>query len=190
VDGGTAARSRDRGGDRIPSLRASRLRLAVAAVAVLLAGALGGLPLLGAGDAVPVLLLFGGLALAAVLVSLLWRPAPGFVLAPLAAAFLARELDGHVAAAATVAYAAGLLALCELLAWADTLRSPARFDPAYATRRAANLLAATGAGAATAGLTLAAGSVESPNAFVAGVAGAAAVVGLVAVVWRLGRGTA
>jgi hypothetical protein len=155
---------------------------------LLLGGALAGLPLLGADEAVPALIVFASLSLAAVVVSLLWRPLLGFVLVGFALVFLARELHGHVGAGATVAFAAGLLALSELIAWAHALRSRALVEPSYAVRRAASLAVATAVGGAAAGLTVAAASISSPNTLVAGVAGAAAVVALAALVLRLGRG--
>jgi hypothetical protein len=80
--------------------------------------------------------------------------------------------------------------LCELVAWAGTLRSTALLERGFVVRRAAHVAALALLGAAAAGVTLAAGSITSPNAFAAGIAGAAAVAGLVALVWSLGRRTA
>jgi hypothetical protein len=134
-----------------------------------------------------VLLVAAVVALVAVVVSLVWTPLPGVVLAALAVEFAMRELDAHVLGWHTVLYAAGLLLLCELIAWADTLRSRALVAPDVVGRRAGNMLLGVLAGGGAAGLAVAAGSIESPNAFVAGVAGAAAVAALVGVVWSLGR---
>jgi hypothetical protein len=189
VDRRAAARPGDRGGDRIPTFRASRLRVGLAAAALLLGGALAGTPLLGAGRSAPALAALAGVALAALAASLLWRPLPWLVLASLAAELAVCEVERGVPGGLAVAYGAGLLLLCELLAWADTLRSPALVAPGLAVRRAANVLAATAVGAGAAALALAAGTVDAPNAFAAGVAGALAVAGLVAVVWSLGRRT-
>jgi hypothetical protein len=126
-------------------------------------------------------------ALAALAASLLWRPLLLLVLTALAGELVVRDIAAHVPAGAAVGYGAGLLLLCELVEWAETLRSAALVAPAVAARRAANLFLATAVGAAAAALTVGAGDLSSPNAFVAGVAGAAAVAGLVAVVWSLGR---
>jgi hypothetical protein len=188
VDRRRAARTGDRGGDRIPALRASRLRLGLAAAALLLGGALAGTPLLGAaGSATPALAALAGVSLVALLASLLWRPLPWLVLAGLGAELAVREVESGVPGGLAVAYGAALLLVCELVAWADALRSPALVSPGLAVRRAANVVAATAAGAGAAALVLAAGGVDAPNAFAAGVAGALAVAGLVAVVWSLGR---
>jgi hypothetical protein len=154
---------------------------------LLLGGTLAGTPLLGAGESAPALTVLAGVALAALAASLLWRPLPWLVLATLGAELAVREVERGVPGALAVAYAAGLLLLCELVAWADTLRSRALVAPGLAARRAANLLAATAAGTGGAALVLVAGSADAPNAFAAGVAGALAVAGLLAVVWSLGR---
>jgi hypothetical protein len=134
-----------------------------------------------------VLLLAAAVALVALGVSLVWTPLPAVLLAGFAVELVLRELDAHVLGWHTVAYAVGLLLLCELIAWADTLRSRALAAPAVVRGRAASLLFAVVAGGVAAGLAVGAGSVESPNAFVAGVAGAAAVAAIVGVVRSLGQ---
>jgi hypothetical protein len=119
--------------------------------------------------------------------SLAWTPLPGLVLPVLAAELLLRELDGGVAPALVVAYAAGLLLLTELVAWADALRPPALVAPGVVARRTGSLAGATLAGAAAAAAVLGAATPAAPNAFAAGVAGAVAVAALVALLLRLGR---
>jgi hypothetical protein len=145
------------------------------------------MPLLGAGRSEPALASLAGVAVLALLASLLWRPLPWLVLAALAAELAVREVESGVAGGLALAYGTGLLLLCELVAWADTLRAPTLVAPPLAVRRAANLLVATAVAAGAAALVLAAGKVDAPNAFAAGVTGALAVAGLVAVVWSLGR---
>jgi hypothetical protein len=126
------------------------------------------------------------LSLVALFLALVWPGLLGLVLAGLAAELAVRDLTHSVAAEAVVAYAAGLLLLCELVAWAGTLRG-GRVELAVLWRRSARLAAVALLGAVAACVTLAAGSVPSPNAFVAGVAAAAAVVGLSALVLLIGR---
>jgi hypothetical protein len=123
-----------------------------------------------------------------VVLSLLWTPLTGLVLVLLAAEFVVRELDAHVNAPHTAAFAAGLLLLAELIAWADSLRGSARVAPGVVARRAGNLGAVVLVGAGAAALTVEASRIDSPNKFVAGVAGAAAVAAVLVVVWSLGRG--
>ena len=131
--------------------------------------------------------MLGAASLVALLASVVLTPLPGLVLIGLGSEIAVRALDNGLSPAAAVLYAAGLLLLCELVAWADALRGPARVARRAVTSRLAHLLAATLAGAGAAALTVAAGGVRSPNAFVAGVAGAAAVAAIATLVWSLGR---
>ena len=130
------------------------------------------------------------MTIVALVLSLVWMPLPGIVLAGLGVEFVMRELDAHVPATHTVAFAGGLLLVCELMAWSDALRSRALIAPVVVRRRLGNVAGAIAVGAAASALTLAAGDVESPNAFLAGVGGAIAIVAVVGVVWSLGRRTA
>jgi hypothetical protein len=109
------------------------------------------------------------------------------VLLGLAAELVVRELVAPIAVGATVGYGAGLLLLCELVAWAETLRSPAVVERAVVGRRVLHLAALAALAAAVSGVALAGGSISSANAFLAGLAGAAAVVALLALVRSLGR---
>ncbi len=131
--------------------------------------------------------LLAAAALALLGLSLVWTRVLGLVLAVLAAELVVRGLVAHVPAGVAVAYGTGLLLLAELVAWAGALRPPAVVDRAVVGRRAAHLCALTLLGAVAAGLTLAGSRVASPNAFAAGVAGAAAVAGLAALLWSVGR---
>jgi hypothetical protein len=187
MDGGSAARAGDRGGDRIPTLRASRLRVATAALAFVVAVALAASLLAGTESSAPALVPLAAAALVAVVLSLVWTPLTGIVLVVLATEFVLRELDARLAAPQTAAFGAGLLLVGELLAWSDSLRGSARVAPGVVARRAGNLAAIVLLGAGAAALTVEAGRIDSPNAFVAGVAGAAAVAAVLGVVWSLGR---
>jgi len=154
---------------------------------VLVGLALAGFPLEEADRSAPVLAVFAGFSLVILALSLLWTPLPALVLLGPAVELVVLEVDTHLPAAEAVGYGVGLLVLCELIAWADTLRSHALVAPAVVVRRAAALLVTAGVGAAAATLTAEAGDVDSPNAFVAGVAGAAAVALVVGLVWSIGR---
>jgi hypothetical protein len=156
-------------------------------VALLLGVALAGYPLAGADAATPALVVLAGLAVVVVAVSLLWRPLPGVVLAALAVELVVRDVDARLPSAQAIGYGVGLLLLCELIALSDTLRSRALVARGVLGRRAGNLLLALLVGAGAAAITVAAGDVDAPNDFVAGVAGAAAVAALVGIVWSLGR---
>jgi hypothetical protein len=129
----------------------------------------------------------GAASLAALLASLVLTPLPGLVLVGLGSEIVVRVVDNGFSPVAAILYAAGLLLLCELVAWADALRGSARVAGRAVASRLAHLFAAVVVGAAAAALTVAAGGVESPNAFVAGVAGAAAVTAIAMLVWSLGR---
>lgn len=154
---------------------------------MLVAGGLAGSLFAGVDSSVPALVLVACLALVAVVLSLLWTPLTGPVLVLLATAFVVRELDVHVAAPHTALFAAGLLLLGELIAWADALRGGALVAPDVVARRVGNLAAVVLVGVAAAALTVEAGRIDAPNAFLAGVAGAAAVAAVLGVVWSLGR---
>jgi hypothetical protein len=143
--------------------------------------------LAGADEAVPLLVVLAAFTLVALVLSLAWRPLLVLVLIGLAVELVVRLLDEHVSRGEAVALGTGALVLCELIAWADSLRGPALVAPGVVGRRVLNLLLAAVVGAAAAALAVSAGSVEAPNAFVAGVAGAAAVAAIAAVVWSLGR---
>jgi hypothetical protein len=100
-----------------------------------------------------------------------------------------RTLDSTLPPAAVVAYGAGLLLLCELLSWAATLHRGTLLEPIVAAQRAGRLAGVALLGAAASALTVAGSGISPPNAFVAGVGGAAAVAALLALVWALGRET-
>jgi hypothetical protein len=153
---------------------------------VLLGAALAAWPLRGGDPATPALVVLAALSLAALAGALVWPRLLGLVLAGLAAELVTRDLAGSLPAEAVVACGAALLLLCELVAWAGTLRG-GRVEWAVIARRALRLASVTLLGAVAAGVTLAAGSASPPSTFLAGLAAAAAVAGLVALVLAAGR---
>jgi hypothetical protein len=160
MDGGAAARRDDRGGERIPTLRASRLRVAVTAAALALAVALATLPFRGAGSERPALQALAGLALLAVAIAC----AAGGLFVPLALAVLVAELGVRTLAHRLDAWlavlaAAALLVLAELVDWALSLPRDATLEPRVAGNRLAALALAAAVAATAALLTLLGASV-------------------------------
>jgi hypothetical protein len=119
--------------------------------------------------------------------ALRWTRLIALVLICLAAELVVRDGVAHVPAAAAVAYGVGLLLACELAAWVATLGSRALLEPAVVALRVARLAGVAALGAAASALTLAGSGVSTPDAFVAGVAGAIAVAALLVLVWSLAR---
>ena len=128
-----------------------------------------------------------GVSLVLLGLSVRWPRLIALLLICLAAELVARDLEAHVPPGVVAAYSAALLLVSELAAWAGTLRSGALVEPAVVARRVARLGALVVLGATASALTLAGSRISPPDAFIAGVAGAAAVAGLLAVVWTLGR---
>lgn len=149
--------------------------------------ALAGLPLAGAGRALPAAAILAAVALVALGLSLVEIRLLAVVLVCLTAELLVREAIGHVPPGAALAYGAGLLLVAELVAWAETLRPPALLEPAVVTRRVARLCALAMLATVASGLARGAGSISTPDSFLAGVAGAAAVAAVIALVWSLSR---
>jgi hypothetical protein len=141
---------------------------------------LAGAPLLGAGRAAPAVVPLAGLSLVFVAISLAGVRLLAFVLVTLAAEFMAREMIVGFGASAAVGFGVGLLLLCELVAWAETLRPPAVVERAIVVRRALRLCGLVVVAALSSTLVLLGASISSPDAFVAGVAGAIAAVTLIA----------
>jgi hypothetical protein len=106
----------------------------------------------------------------------------------LAAEYVLLEAAGHVATFSIVAYAAGLVVLAEILLWLRQLPSSARVDAAVVAGWARGVaLIALGTIVLTV-VVLAAAGLQIPGAVSGALAGAAAVVFLLALVWALGRG--
>jgi hypothetical protein len=101
----------------------------VAAVAALVAAALAGYPMLRAGVLAPLVDLLGGVGVLFVAVAILRRGRlAGAALFSLAAEYVVVEVTGRAAATSVVAYAVGLLLVCELLLWLGELPFPAAVD--------------------------------------------------------------
>ena len=157
------------------------LRLAVAAVALAVATALAVYPMLGAdrfGLAIDAL---GAAALLSLLLPLLWRGRgvwPALFL--LGAEYVTAESSGQLGAVSVVAWAAGLIALCELLFWFAELPAKASVDASAIAGRLI-LLALSGVAAAVLALVaLLAGSVRLDSALAGLVLGALAATTLLA----------
>jgi hypothetical protein len=141
---------------------------------------LAGTPLLGSDRAAPALEALGALSLVFLAFSLARGGLLAFVLVTLTSEFTARKVIVGVGAGASIAYGAGLLLLCELLAWAETLRAPAPalVERVVVIRRALHLGGLMMLAALSAALVVLGADISSPDAFVAGVAGAVAAVAL------------
>jgi hypothetical protein len=158
----------------------------VSVAALLLAVALAGVLLPGAGRAATAVAPLAGLSLLLVGFTLALGRLLALPLLALAAEFVLRETLTGTDTTVALLYGPGLLLLCELLAWAGALRPRARVEPAFVARRAGHLLAVAAAAVVASAAALAGGALAAPQPFVAGVAGAAAAVALLALVRGLG----
>lgn len=156
---------------------------------MLLAAGLGLYPSLAAGRLASLTGLLGAVGVACAITAVLARGlyAAG-ALFSLAAEYVLAEVTGHVPPGSVIAYAVGLILVCELLLWAAWLPRRARADRAVAVRYLAWLAAMAAAAALLALAVLAAASLRLPSALVAAVLGIAAAVALLALPWLLGRG--
>jgi hypothetical protein len=137
--------------------------------------------MLHAGVLAPLVGLLGGLGLLFVAVAILRRGVLlGAGLFSLAAEYALVETTGRVAAGSVVAYAVGLVLLCELLLWLAELPSAAAVDRRIVVDRLL-ALAAVGSGAALAALVvLAATGLRVGTGFEAALLGTAAALALLA----------
>ncbi|HSP72101.1 MAG TPA: hypothetical protein VLN26_07030, partial [Gaiellaceae bacterium] len=140
--GRRAALDGARGGDRIPTLRAARARLAAALLAFALGASLAAYPALIAHRAVEAVGLLGAAGAAAVVLTLLGSSK----LLPLPLLLLAAQLELHdvlepLPRIVIPVYAAGLLLLGELISWSLGLRAVTEIDRAVAIARIRVLLA-------------------------------------------------
>jgi hypothetical protein len=102
------------------------LRLALAAVSVAVATVLAVYPMHDAGRLRPLVEGLGALALLSLLLPLLWRGRGAWLpLLLLGAEYITAESSGQVGAVSVVAYAAGLIVLCELVFWLAELPAAA-----------------------------------------------------------------
>jgi hypothetical protein len=163
-------------------MSSASLRLAIAAITIAVATALAVFPMLGAGKLRPLIDDLGAAALLLLLLPLVWRGRGTWLpLFLLGAEYVTAESSGHVAAVSVVAYAAGLIGLCELLFWLAELPAAAAVDTTAIGRRLL-LLALTGVSAALLALVaLLATSVRLSSAFEALVLGALAAATLLTI---------
>lgn len=159
------------------------LRLAIAVVTIVDAAALAIYPMLG-GEGKPGLVIdaLGAAALLLLLVPLLWR-SHGVWAAPflLGAEYVLADSGGQVAAVSVVPYAAGLIALCELVFWLAELPPETAVDRVAITSRLYSLALIGVAAALLAMLTLLATSVRLSSALEALVLGALAAAAILAI---------
>jgi hypothetical protein len=146
-----------------------------------LALALVAIPAPGAGRIVAVLLPLGGIGLLGVFFALVVTERfLALALLAFAAEFATRQLSHPLAPAVSIGYAAGLLALCELVSSVATLRSVRVADRAAVRRRLVTLVTAAAGAAAASAVALAGAGVH------VGAALLAACIGLVAAALLLG----
>jgi|GEM_PF-919578 len=158
------------------------LRPAIAAVAIAVATALAVYPMLDAGRLGPLIDALGAVALLSLLFPLLWRGRGTWLaLFLLGAEYVVAESSGHVAAVSVVAYAAGLIGLCELLFWLAELPAAASIDTTAIGRRLLLLALTSVAAASLALVALLATSVRLGSALAALVLGALAAAALLTI---------
>jgi hypothetical protein len=180
------ALGRDRGGEGIPSLYASRVRLIVSVLATAIATGLALYPLFQGGWVGIVADALAGIGVLAVLgaVAGLARLLP-LGLVALGAELAVAELFGSAAPALALLYAPGLLALAELVYWSRSLRGPARLQPAVVADRAGLVVLCAAGASVAAAVALVGGGIHLRSPLAAAVAGVAASVALLVVAWLL-----
>jgi hypothetical protein len=117
-------------------MSSTRLRLALEAVTVAVATVLTVYPTRDAGRLRPLVEGLGALALLSLLLPLLWRGRGAWLpLLLLGAEYITAESSGHVGAVSVVAYAAGLIVLCELVFWLAELPAATAIETGVIVRR-------------------------------------------------------
>ncbi|HEY5160593.1 MAG TPA: hypothetical protein VII83_05920 [Gaiellaceae bacterium] len=156
--------------------------MTIAAATIALATALAVFPMLNAGKLRLPIYTLGAAALLSLSLPLLWRARDTWLpLFLLGAEFVSADSSGHLGAASIVAYAAGLIGLCELLFWFAELPPEASVD-ATAIGRRLLLLALSGFAAASLALVaLFASSVRLGSALAALLLGALAAATLLTI---------
>ena len=153
------------------------LRLALAAVSVAVATVLAVYPMHDAGRLRPLVEGLGALALLSLLLPLLWRGRGAWLpLLLLGAEYITAESSGQVGAVSVVAYAAGLIVLCELVFWLAELPAAASIDRSVVVRRLLTLALTGVVAAALAPLALLATSLHLSSPVAALLLGALAAV--------------
>ena len=158
------------------------LRLALAATAIAVAIALAVYPMLDGGKLGLLVDAMGAGALLSLLLPLLWRGhGASLPLILLGAEYIATESTGHLAAVSVVAYAAGLIVLCELVFWLAELPAAATIDAGVVFRRLLLLVLIGIAAAPSASVALLGSSVRLGSAIVALLLGGLAAAALLAI---------
>lgn len=117
-----------------------------------------------------------------------WVALVGAALACLIAEYLLAEATGSAATASIVAYAAGLVVLCELVFTAERLRGLDRVDVAVLTSWLRRLALVALSSAALALVVLAAATLRKTGSLALTVIGSAAAVVIVSLALAVGRG--
>jgi hypothetical protein len=161
------------------------LRIALAVAVLLVASGLASYPVFVSSRLLPVDLLAAG-ALLALLPPLLWRGHLAW-LTPflLGAEYIVAETTGRVGAYSVVVYAAGLIAVCELLLWSIELPASARIGVIVIGRRLLSLTTLTLAALGLAAVALLATYTRLSSAFEATALGAIAAVVLLSLPYLL-----
>lgn len=141
-----------------------------------------------AGSLLPAVVALAAVGLPCTLLAIFVRARfAGAALFTLAAAYVLVEVTGRAGRLSVVAYAAGLVALAEILLWSAQLPSSARVDTRAVTLWLRNLAAIAVAGAALGVVALAASGFQIPGATAGALVGGAAALALLALPWLLVR---
>ena len=144
--------------------------------------------MLRAGSLWPLIDSLAALAVALLVMSLLLRvDLAAFPLFLLAGAYLIAEASGHCATISIVAYAAGLIVLCELQYWSKALPGTLEVDRAVTAHRLLALALIGGSAGMLSLITLAAAFLKLPEALGAVTLGAAASVTLLGLALLVAR---
>ncbi|NLE12010.1 MAG: hypothetical protein GX630_10965 [Actinobacteria bacterium] len=158
-------------------------------MAVLLAGGMAAYPIVRSSPSLlRATIPLAAVAFAFVVVAVVWRSqVVGPALFVLTAGYLVVEITGHAGALSVIAYAVGLVMLCELLMTYRALPMSGVVEYRVVAERVLSLVALGVGAAAVAVLVLFAGGWWSAGALEAGLIGMAAVVCLFALPWALVR---
>jgi MFS family permease len=165
------------GGESIPPVRTIHLWLGATVIALLLAGGLATYPALRAGTLAWAVLPLAVLAVVCVAVAVVLRGRlTGVALFLLAAEYVVVEAADRAGPLSVVAYAVGLIMLCELLLWSGQLPRKAAADRAIVTQRVLTLGLIALAAALLALVTLAAAGLRLGGSIQGALVGVAAAI--------------
>jgi hypothetical protein len=160
----------------------------VAAAAVVLGCALAAYPVVRAGDVRPIAVALAIVGVLAAILALVARTSfVGAALCALAVEYLLTEATGSVSTVSIVAYAAGLVVLCELLFWGSGLRAGSRADGSVVAAWVGRVVLIGAGSALLAVAVFAVTRFRMEASFVAAIVGSVAVVVLFALPWLLAR---